>query len=635
MSIGSSVSSLMFHPITVSALENLNQEGAASLLVRDGLQNVGIVNETKKENKDLAAEMNLVMWTTWLVWGGGAFALKKGYFQGIKKLFPHLAMANKAESDIRDARHGVQQFTPELAKQYQAGLMKRVAHASDGLKREASHLAQNYQAMASESATKLLQHMNVSKLGGILVAGGIPALATGFILPAMAQKYSKNRLSKRAMASREAEENRMLGRPLEPTASSSRLLITPPNYAGEPIPTLAQNRASWQAAKHAQQAFPATQTGTSVPGPMPTPHRVFPLENDIQIQNHTLPDFNTPANETDRNGHASAIPAPRSAQEFLWKGVNFLNNNTNMTNVLVVDATVSGGRVLNAEDNSDRIRWAIYEAIFVYMMYFGSPQIRNMIQQNLVHLQGFEALGIRSMNESSHLKNMNFNSLARLKEETLKNPNALQAFKKNFDKGIQALGISAKDLSKMKQAFESFMVHSHLQNDDHASQVRETLEKETAPIIQKIRQHMLNRETFYEPGENLVLDMLHAQSILPVHRENWLTAVKEGRGKNPRILGLDISQTMNSVDENGENGVANMLYRMEQIGKRSTKDVERMLNVSHISHSVGIGASLVAGFLVMGHLSPLLQSWLSKKVTGQSLPGRLDESQYGLPEKSK
>ena len=43
------VSSALFNPATIATLENLNQEGAASLLVRDGLQNVGIVNETNKE----------------------------------------------------------------------------------------------------------------------------------------------------------------------------------------------------------------------------------------------------------------------------------------------------------------------------------------------------------------------------------------------------------------------------------------------------------------------------------------------------------------------------------------------------------------------------------------------------------
>jgi hypothetical protein len=44
---------------------------------------------------------------------------------------------------------------------------------------------------------------------------------------------------------------------------------------------------------------------------------------------------------------------------------------------------------------------------------------------------------------------------------------------------------------------------------------------------------------------------------------------------------------------------------------------------------LGFAVKLKGGtFLVMGRLSPLVQSWLSHKVTGQDLPSRLDINNY-------
>ena len=152
---------------------------------------------------------------------------------------------------------------------------------------------------------------------------------------------------------------------------------------------------------------------------------------------------------------------------------------------------------------------------------------------------------------------------------------------------------------------------------------------------------MIESPTLYKQGDNLVLDMLMSQGIMPTHKEGFFSSVKNGRLFNPQVLGLDISRAMNTVDDSGEKGVANMLYRLEQMGTHSLGDVKKMINASYTSHALGIGASLAAGFLVMGHLSPLLQSWLSNKVTGQALPGRLDMANYtqngegGLPKPRK
>jgi hypothetical protein len=625
------ISSALFNPATIATLENLNQEGAASLLVRDGLQNVGIVNETKKQNKDLADEMNMVMWVTWATWGGGAFAMKQGYFEALKKMFPYLAMAKNGESDIKQAEaHGIQHFTPEVAKAYATGLTQRVAGASKGIQQQAAELATDYLKMSEKNAEAFLKHSNIAKLGGVLLAGVVPAYLTGFVLPKLAQQYSKNKLSKRALHQQhEQEETRMLGRPLEPTASSSRLILphvhnnTPQDASPE------QLAKQWQNAMRSQQDDTALRPATQLSGPLPLkPMGASPSKspNAAQVMQVASPRGTMPQALQARAGGISANPSgatPRSA-EWLWKTVNYMNQNTNITNLAVVDSTVSGGRVISAEDASDRIRWATYEGIFVYMMYFGSPQVRNMIQQSVINLPGFKS--------AAHLQGMSFESLANLQREANTNPEAKQALKTKMDASIKQLGIAPEELARLKQSFETYILHSHLLNDEKAKEAKAAMEEHASPIVNKIRQHMVESPTLHKQGDNLVLDMLMSQGIMPTHKEGFFSALKHGRIFNPQVLGLDISQTMNTVDGAGEKGVANILYRLEQMGSHSVGDMKKMIQSSYTSHALGIGASLAAGFLVMGHLSPLLQSWLSNKVTGQALPGRLDMANYTNPE---
>ncbi|MFN7311396.1 MAG: hypothetical protein ACK5T0_08540, partial [Vampirovibrionales bacterium] len=110
-----SFSSALFNPAVVGTLHSLTQEGAASLLVRDGLQNYGIVDESKKENKELGSEISMIMWGSWVIWGGGSFLLKSMYFNMLK---PFLPFAKNADNSILNAEKGTQQLTKDKAHAY-------------------------------------------------------------------------------------------------------------------------------------------------------------------------------------------------------------------------------------------------------------------------------------------------------------------------------------------------------------------------------------------------------------------------------------------------------------------------------------------------------------------------------------
>lgn len=60
-----------------SALDNPNHP--AGLIVRDSLQNFGMINEAKQKSAEFGQEMSLIMWGTAFIWGGGSFLLKHLY----------------------------------------------------------------------------------------------------------------------------------------------------------------------------------------------------------------------------------------------------------------------------------------------------------------------------------------------------------------------------------------------------------------------------------------------------------------------------------------------------------------------------------------------------------------------------
>jgi hypothetical protein len=62
---------------TAAALDNPNHP--AGLIVRDSLQNFGMISEAKQKSPEFGQEMSLIMWGTAFIWGGGSFLLKHLY----------------------------------------------------------------------------------------------------------------------------------------------------------------------------------------------------------------------------------------------------------------------------------------------------------------------------------------------------------------------------------------------------------------------------------------------------------------------------------------------------------------------------------------------------------------------------
>ncbi|XVJ51479.1 MAG: hypothetical protein HEQ32_05145 [Vampirovibrio sp.] len=567
-----SLSSLFFNPAVVGSLHALSEEGAASLLVRDGLQNYGIVDESKKEDPNLGKEISLIMWGSWLIWGGGSFLLKRIYFNVLKPLLP---MAEKANSNIMETSQGHQQLTQEKALNYAKVLEQRFAGKEKSLQHEAHQLAQQYRQLAQKNTKTFMHQMNLAKFGGLLFAGCIPAFLTGLVLPKIAQERSKRKLGREATLN--ASENTV--------APQQRLVVQ------EESPRKALSE-QWKDAQ------------------------ILPYYTDAEANDLRQGQNTTEATEPTE---ASSPPSSKPRSAFA-KVVNYFNENPNMTNLVLVDSAVTASRVLTAEDNNDKIRWATYEAIFLYMMYLGSGQVRDMIQSGTMELPCFR--------EQAQLKKLNFNTLSILNHH-LKSEKNPQQLKHALDSSFKAFGITPEQLKNIKDAFETYTVHHHLLNVSEKEEASKKLSHVMEPVVIQIKEALQNSTTPYQRHDNVLVDLLMSEGVMPVHTENWWNALRHGRFFNPKVLGMDISQSMPAFDDgHGEKGVANLIYRLSQSSQVSLQEMKHRIKAAYIGHSVGIFASLAAGFIVMGRLSPLIQSWLSEKVTGQDLPDRLNIKNY-------
>ncbi len=478
-------------------------------------------------------------------------------------------MAKDADNWIMNAEKGNQQLTKAKAQAYAKVLEIRFA-GDASLRKQAQALAKDYTQVASKDAQTFLKQMNRAKLIGILFAGGIPAFITGYLLPKMAQKRSKRKISAKAKQKRADALQRDKESQASENGDASKSLAMQWKKAG-----LALNK----------QAFNTPEAKQKI------------------VQ--------------ERLGRSPDTVMPRQA---LVNFVNYLNENPNMTNLLLVDPAVTASRVMTAEDNNDKIRWATFEAIFLYMMYLGSGQVRDMVQQGVMELPG--------ISKHAQLKGLNFNSLAVLHNYAKAGKDG-KDIKLAFNKALTDFKINEAQLKEMEKAFRIYTVHHHLMDDVQKETAKAELGKLMDPIVGSISEKMQTSTTTYKPHDNVLVDMLMSENVMPVHEEGFFSALQHGRLFNPQVLGIDLTQAMPAFDEgHGERGVANVMYRLSQLAETGTKDIEHRVKASYFGHSMGILASLGAGFLVMGRLSPLLQSWLSHKITKQDLPGRLDINNY-------
>lgn len=567
-----SLSSALFNPAVVSTLHSLTQEGPATLLVRDGLQNYGTVKEANKENKDLGSEVSLNVWGAWVTWGSGYFLLKNLYFNALNTFLP---FAKHADNCIMDGDKGSQQLSPEKAIAYSQVLKDRFRGKEASVIQQAEKLAQGYTKIATKDAQTFLKQMNLAKIGGILLPGGIAGIITGWVIPKIGHHRTKKKLRQKAAEMRDDD------------LKQQKMNATDALAQDAPSKSLT---AQWQ---HAQ-ALLQTNAVTSA-------RRTQFKQNLVQA----------------RLGKTYEAVMPRSA---VVSVVDYLNKNPNITNLLLVDSFVTGGRIGTAEDNNDRIRWATFEAIFLYMMYFGSAQVREMIQQGVMDLPKIKDYAL--------LKNLNYNSLAVLQRYAQKGESQPQ-MKQAFSTALDEFGITAEQLEKLEAAFEQYTAHHTLMAKDKEEVSQQKLKALMEPIIESISTHLQKPSTLYKANDNVIVDLLMSEGVMPIHQEGFFSALTHGRLFKPTVFGIDLTQAMPAFDEeHGEKGVANVIYRLSQLAKSESKDIGHRIKASYFGHTVGIVASLVGGYLVMGRLSPWVQRWLSHKVTGQSLPNRMDINNY-------
>jgi hypothetical protein len=470
---------------------------------------------------------------------------------------------------------GSQQLSPEKAIAYSQTLRTRFTSKEASVIQQAKKLAQGYEKIATKDAQTLFKQMNFAKIGGILVPGGIAGVITGWIIPKIGHHRTKQKLRQKAAEMRADD------------LKQQQLNATDALAQDAPSKSLT---AQWQHANallHTNAVTSASQT---------------------QLKQQLV---------QARLGKTYEAVMPRSAVVDI---VNYLNKHDSIANLLLQDSIVTGSRIGTAEDNNDRIRWATYEAIFLYMMYYGSAQVREMIQQGVMNLP--------KIKDHALLKNLNYNSLAVLQRYAQKGesqPNMNQA----LGEALTEFGITAEQLKEMEAAFEQYTAHHTLMAKEKEEVSQQKLKALMEPIIESISTHMQKPLTLYKPNDNVIVDLLMSEGVMPVHQEGFFSALMHGRLFKPTIFGIDLTQAMPAFDEeHGEKGVANVIYRLSQLAEKESIAIGHQVKASYFGHTVGIFASLLGGYLVMGRLSPWVQRWLSHKVTGQDLPNRMDINNY-------
>jgi hypothetical protein len=213
-----------------------------------------------------------------------------------------------------------------------------------------------------------------------------------------------------------------------------------------------------------------------------------------------------------------------------------------------------------------------------------------MIQQGVMELP--------RINKYAQLKNLNFNSLAIL-QNYAKDGQDGKDMKGAFNKALKDFGITTDQLNEMQEAFRTYTVHHHLMDKEEKEVAKATLSSLMEPIVGAISEKMQSATTAYKPFENVIVDMLMSENVMPVHQEGFFSALDHNRLFNPQILGIDLTQAMPAFDEgHGEKGVANVIYRLSQLAKSAMKSRSAWRSSTRSSNAVGLVRAGAKRFLL-------------------------------------
>jgi hypothetical protein len=583
--------SLLFNPALNKALSVIDGDSMAGVVVRDTMQNNGMVAEETKRNPYYGKQMWVNMWAATLIWGFGVKTIQALYDK------TQAAMGRPRTDMDMDLLHEAN--TPALWQQWEA---KGKASASPTLQK-AADTVRNITRIADEPITQkqLIALMEPIKLGRFMMSSVIPSATLGFVVTVLARHLRNKEL---AQAHPDADLTSLnMGPQAALHGVTQSQAVTQPTLLGKPT-----------ALADAPLPNPFEPLKTASLSPVVKPQ---PVVTSLSAQ----------ATATTQPSFGAAPPNALMGGGFT-KLIHTLNSNEALATLVGVDTLISGGRILSSENWQEGMEWAVQELAFVSMIYFLAPWANTAIKHQLgklnpamapyvdMNFKGVELVHNRYV--QPHQQNGTFNAAA-----------ATQAFKTDVHKGLAELGITPTGHANSEAMAQHLL--------DNSDQFKHAVQQAMMPDA-------------YTPGKNLILDMAVDSGVLKVIREDREEALhnhglkglwhRQALAMDP-VKALPLADALHSPElgmlegikvkfdlgnaptglvGNPETlqGLAHTLWHLaEQTSKpEATHTLQHLMMATQGSKALALGASLALNYVALAHITPKFKHWLSKHASG-------------------
>lgn len=642
------VSNILTHPVTTFSLSQLDGNKMTGVVARDMLQNRGVISEARNRDPVDGKAMWLTMWATTVIWGFG-MPIITALCAGGADRFGQRPFLNMDRSVL--TQPGFAEYATQFAQEGQ----KAGGHLAHLGTKVSQILRHDGKAITTQAAHELYEN---KQFWAFLAASVVPSLLVGPVLTAYTRHQTYQTLLQEAKERLALQQQHAaaVDHPTQPPHSTFQGV-----HGATETPTLL---ASAPSATNGWGAQPPSPSPFMVSAAMPpalllslaatqpksllqqsnsvaaAPH--LPEQTNRRLAAETSPTLRSPAPSQSPFGSlpagsgvsklAEAATVTAAAGGVLagakgWANqlVHNLMQNPVLANLLGVDAAISLGRVIG---NKNHVEWLIQEGAFVGMVYFGGPWFNDKIRDGIGQLNPtikpfleFEFDGLRHLSEKYLQK-------ASQSGEGDLTPG--KRFANDFEHAAKELGLS-------------------LEGDD--TQFAQHLLEKSEHVVAQLQQRLLPGQ--YEAGKNVIVDMLVQNGTVPTFKQSlgeaWqeqgvgalfnrkpvaynltqgipqadaLETTKLGFGKEIAHALWGQHQKTTGVLDNGQT-VEGVILRMRKLAQHAaTEQGEQQLKtlVSHVTmgKAGALAASYGISYLLLAHLSPKLQHWISAKQTGET-----------------
>jgi hypothetical protein len=572
----------LFNPTTNRFLVKMDDSTSMqSLALRDGVESSGRTVMEYKRDKNGGRERLIEEIGTMVIWAFGVNWMKKLSDQLAKNVFktielPHLDTSLLKQVKIPPVKQGIkglfQLFQPPSAQ----SLLSGTGTIKESIKPLSSPEILNQLSRITKQETARYARYNTGKF---LFATGLPTLAIAFGIPAFNHWLTKRLNSK-------SSDPSML-----PKGQEGKIVISPSAtklQGGQSLPkSLPVNTPLW-----INPSLPTITNPYNTPNNFyATPTPASPVQNGFN-QAGLPPSPGFVAAESKQHN-----PETRFGGNPLNTVAAALLQDERM-NTLLIDTTISGGRIYNARNNTERSEIFFREAGIVAFLYFGQSIFQNAFTKLLKGGSGlgFDATRFLHQTYGKHKRDQAFMADFKAAKKQLHAVLSMQ----NTKKLAEGTGLS----------FWKNMMSSQGQRKIRQAQ-HHAYENEKA-LVESIHQYFSPTVARSGKSTNMIFETARACGWIPTLENN-------------KAL-LDLTR---KIDTQAIFGFVNHMETAlaEQVGKVSA---EKMMHKAVNRRGVAWLAANGVCTLFLSYIAPKIQHYITYKKTGKHyFPGMSEEHGKG------